>query len=313
MDNNELKEILEHIAIALEKIANFTESISLSNNFKTENKTIRNQTLKSIEPDTNDFNNNSEEQKDETENKIERFLHSKNIKIKNIISDEIFSDIIDSLSLSLGKNYNIFSDLLSRIKSNMQRGDSFTLSIKEYPSEHIHSICEFCLKLHEIAFLEQYKYYKSPHCIIKAKTSTLSVAQNFFSGKWLERYVFQIVKNIVDSITKEIDRPLRFSYLTNPQVMPPNGNDFELDLIFCIENIFYWVESKTNDFQLYINKYSKVSRMIGLDNKHSIMVLPDVKLDVSNVLTSIFNINVCKLSEFETYLTDLIKEDLSRT
>lgn len=53
-----------------------------------------------------------------------------------------------------------------------------------------------------------------------------------------------------------------------------------------VMGIFYWVEAKTGDFQQHISKYSKMSKRIGIDYKHSIMVLTDIQPEKSSALTS---------------------------
>ena len=193
----------------------------------------------------------------------------------------------------------------------MQRGGCINLSIKDDTQKDISDICQFCTRLHEIAFLEQYKYYKSPQYLIKAKTTTLPTAQNFFSGKWLERYVLLVVQDVVNTLGTELGRELDFTYLINPQIVLPNGNDFELDLIFHINGSFYWIEAKTGDYQQHINKYSKISRLFGLDQEHSIMVLTDIPVEKSGALTSLFSMRVYGLQQLRTGLLETVRRDLA--
>ena len=200
---------------------------------------------------------------------------------------------------------------MAKIKSNMQRGGFITLTIKDYTQKDVSDTCQFCTRLHEIAFLKQYKYFKSPQFHIKAKTTTLPTAQNFFSGKWLERFVLQTVQKSVIAISTEVGKVLDFSYLINPQIILANGNDFELDLIFHVNGSFYWIETKTGDYQQHISKYSKMSKMIGLDYKHSIIVLTDIQPEKSNALTSLFSMTVYGLTQLEIGLTDTIRKDIN--
>jgi len=245
------------------------------------------------------------------EDAIEKFLSSKNIKIKVIPPEDAADDVINSLAEFLGNHYNSLSELLAKIKSNMQRGGFITLAIKDYPQKDVSDTCQFCTRLHEIAFWEQYKYFKSPQFLIKAKTTTLPTAQNFFSGKWLERFVLQTVQKSVNTVSTEVGKELDFSYLINPQIILPNGNDFELDVIFHVNGSFYWIEAKTGDFQQHISKYSKMSKIIGLDYKHSIMVLTDIQPDKSSALTSLFSMTVYGLPQLEIGLTETIRKDVN--
>lgn len=135
--------------------------------------------------------------------------------------------------------------------------------------------------------------------------------RKLFSGKWLERFVLQTVQKSVIAVSAEVGKELDFSYLINPQIILPNGNDFELDVIFHVNGSFYWIEAKTGDYQQHISKYSKLSKTLGLDYNHSIMVLTDIKPEKSNALTSLFSMTVFGLLQLETGLIDIIRKDIN--
>lgn len=310
MVNSKLTILLERVATALERIANNLENGQTSVIYKSilsdflEDNATNNEVVNHTE--IIETKNNSTE-----EDVIEKFLSSKYIKIKLVPPEDASDAVINSLAEFLGTHYEALSELLAKIKSSMQRGGFITLTIKEYSQKDISDICQFCTRLHEIAFLEQYKYFRSPKYIIKAKTTTLSSAQNFFSGKWIERFVLLTIQKAVNVISTEIEKDLDFSYLINPQIILPNGDDFELDLIFHINGIIYWIEAKTGDFQQHISKYSKMSKRIGLDYKHAILVLPDILPEKSNALTSLYSLTVYGLQQLEIGLIEIIREDLN--
>ena len=208
------------------------------------------------------------------------------------------------------KNYQALGEALLEIKRNMQKGSSFTLCIKDYTQKHISDTCQFFLRLYDIAFLEQYSYQKSPHYIIKAKTTTLPAAQAFFSGKWLERYVLLSVKNAIAKIALEFDVKINFSYLLNPQIILPNGDNFELDIIFSVNNSIFWIEAKSGDYQQHISKYKKIAKLLGLDYEHSFMVLTDISPERSGALSVLFDMTVCALPDLENVILDAIKCDV---
>jgi len=308
MENNVIANSLERIAIALERIAeSFEKGISLKNPRLTAN----NMEQTPIDNATSEIGERKIIENSEEENAIEKFLFSRNIGIKVVPPKDEADNVINSLADFLGNNYSSLRELLSKIKSNMQRGDSFELCIKDYTQKEVSTTCQFCHRLYEIAFLEQYKYFKSPIYLIKAKTTTLSTAQNFFSGKWLERFVLQAVQKAICAVSTSIGKKLSFTYLLNTQIILPNGNDFELDFIFCVNGAFYWIEAKTGDYQQHINKYSKMSKILGLDDKHSILVLSDIQSDKSAALVSLFAMSVYGLTKLESELIETIRKDIN--
>jgi hypothetical protein len=304
MENNEITSLLERIAIALERIADvFTEKTD-----KAAYEEHNDKDIKEVETCEDDdvLKNTTEEDEFDV---IEEFLNGCGIKIKTVPPEDAADDVINSLSEFLGKNYDGLRELLAKIKRNMQQGGFITISLRDYSQKDVSNVCQFSTRLHEIAFLEQYKYFKSPQYLIKAKTTTLPTAQNFFSGKWLERFVLLSAQRAVNLVSKELDKYLEFSYLLNPQVILPNGDDFELDLIFHVNGSYYWIEAKSGDYQQHISKYSKMSRILNLDFEHSIMVLTDISPDKSAVLTSLFSMTVSSLSQLEEMLIETIKAD----
>ena len=121
-------------------------------------------------------NANSEDEPSEDDSNVsvlEPFLNAKGITIKALPAEDPADQIIDSLSLYLGERYEALSSLLTKIKRAMQTGNWITESLRGRSQQDIGSACQFCTRLHEVAFLEQYQYSRSPVYLIKAKTTTL--------------------------------------------------------------------------------------------------------------------------------------------
>ncbi len=241
---------------------------------------------------------------------IEQFLVERGITIKHIPAEAAFDPVLNSLASYLGTHYETVKPLYQQIKRNMQQGDDFTLMLKDEPSEVISRICQFGKKLYDVAFLEQYRYLRSPHCLLKAKTTRLPTAQNFFSGQWLERYIVQQVQAAVGTIRAQTDQSIDFNYITNPQILLPNGQDGELDLIFHVNDAIYWIETKSGDYQQHISKYSMLAKTLNLDANHALMVLTDIPTSRSAELTALFRMGVCSLSAFDNGLMATLQEEL---
>lgn len=157
----------------------------------------------------------------EVADSIKEFLASRGITIRTMPPEDPADQVINSLSLYLGERYDSLKRILAVIKRNMQQGAYFQESIKNYSQQSVSDATQFCTHLHDIAFLEEYEYFRSPRYLIKAKTTTLPKAQNFFSGQWLERFVLQKVQAAVSQISREKDVNLEFAYLLNPQIVLP--------------------------------------------------------------------------------------------
>lgn len=299
MNSEKIESLLERIAAALEQLAgqiNYCANLS-------EGLRPRSETTKSnVEVSHSDSNPSPTAI-------LEPFLNSRGIRIKVRPADDAADQVIDSLSLYLGERYYALSSLLTKIKRAMQTGMPITESLKGRSQQDVSSACQFCTRLHEVAFLEHYQYFRSPTYLIKAKTTTLPRAQRFFSGQWLERFILQKVKCVHAQIASEITGELRFEHIINPQITLPNGDDFELDILAAIGPSIYWIEAKSGDYQQHVNKYSKFARLLGLDFDHSIMVLTDMPHDRCEALSSLFSMTVCNLQTFEDKLLSVARSD----
>ncbi|MEJ5188643.1 MAG: hypothetical protein WHT84_05485, partial [Breznakiellaceae bacterium] len=182
MNGEKIEVLLERIAFALERIADTIENSGSEGKETIHFSQNKADTLK-----------NSVSELNYSPKILELFLTSKGIKIKTLPSDDAADHVIDSLSLFLGERYDALASILSKIKRAMQNGAMIVESLKDRSQQDISSACQFCTRLHEIAFLEQYQYFRSPIYLIKAKTTTLPKAQRFFGGQWLERFILQKV------------------------------------------------------------------------------------------------------------------------
>jgi len=181
------------------------------------------------------------------------------------------------------------------LKRNLNRGSgSIELSLKEFPSADISATAQLALELHKYAFLSEFKYYKSPLFLLKAKINRIPKAINFLSGDWLEIYVRQTVLNTLHEILPNED----ISYIANPQILLPNGKDFEIDLIIRVNNDdnVIWIESKTGGYQNYINKYSDIKKIFGVKDENAFLVLSG-EIDESELknVSEVYGVNIVNL------------------
>ncbi|MDW8265311.1 MAG: hypothetical protein RMJ52_08255 [Gemmataceae bacterium] len=302
MNSDRIEALLERIAIALERLANqLNHRGSFPQSFHS-NTDVTKSGLDASDPDSNPTSYSI----------LEAFLNSRGIRIKVRPADDAADQIIDSLSLYLGEHYDALSGLLGKIKRAMQTGMPITESLKGRSQHDVSSACQFCTRLYEVAFLEQYQYFRSPTYLIKAKTTTLPKAQRFFGGQWLERFILQKVKAVHGQISSEVTGKHEFEYLINPQITLPNGDDFELDILTAIGQHIYWIEAKSGDYQQHVAKYSKFARLLGLGFDHSFMVLTDVPDDRCDALSSLFSMSVCTLRTFEEKLLSVVRSDIAQ-
>lgn len=285
--NSQILHLLERIATALERIPSlFTVDIS-----QQEQKT--NDVLQPVLQNSNQVPFNSHRAVS-----LQDFLLSRGISIKTIPQEQESDDVLDKIAVFIGDRFASVQVLLDAIKTNMNAGKTFSLNLKNASQQAISDITQLCTTLHNIAFLTNYRYQKSPAYQLYATPSTSPNALNFYSGQWLERFV----KTQVVSLLHKNSLP--FSYLRNPQIVLPNGDDFELDMLFETQGEIFWIEAKTGDYRRHIAKYSRVAKIMKLDRSHTFMVLADdVVTDViAKDLSNLFGMTVVRIEKFVEHL-----------
>ena len=289
----DINNLLERIAIALEKIA---DSLSPQTESRIppvpgDPSLLSNDPIKPLAA-ANDPRHLSE------------FLASRDIAIKTIPPEHESDETLDKIALFIGNRLESVKGILDSIKGNMNTGRAFSLTLKNESQQTVTDTTNLCTNLYNIAFLTAYHYQKSPSYQVHATPSTSPKALNFFSGQWLERFI----KSQVLSLLKR--KGLEHSYICNAQITLPNGDDFELDMLFRAGNEIFWLEAKTGDYRKHIEKYSKMSKLIGLDHAHTFLILADdaVTENLTRDLGSLYGINVVRIESFAEQLSQMIPE-----
>ncbi|MEZ4617646.1 MAG: hypothetical protein R2867_19325 [Caldilineaceae bacterium] len=98
---------------------------------------------------------------------IRRFLSSRGITIKSIPAEEAFDRYQQSGRLSWkNRALQTVRPLYQPDQTQHAARATTTLNLKDEPPATISRICQFGKKLHDVAFLEQYRYMRSPRYLL---------------------------------------------------------------------------------------------------------------------------------------------------
>lgn len=211
----------------------------------------------------------------------------------------------------MGSQYSLIKRFYGMIKSSMNSGNSFSINLRDEPQQVIDTTRQLATELHKIAFLEEYRYSEAPKCLLEARASRSKQALNFLSGNWLERYV----RNRLICLAKRQTGKIDFPYVANVEVTLSNRDDFEMDLLFYVNDQLYWVESKTGKYKYRdkVKKYSKIASDLGLQRNQAIIVLTDVSQDAKTDLSSRYHLSVISVDEVEATFERILIKSPSRS
>lgn len=231
-------------------------------------------------------------------------LQDNNITVKTHVQE---NNSLDHIACFMGDRYSEIKKVYETIKRHLNRPNGFHLNLKNATQSEISASCQLCTNLYDIAFLSEYKYDKSPKYFIHATPNKIPIAINFLTGHWLEIFIRKTIQDSLNSLHTDIE----YTYLINPQIILPNGDDFELDVVFLVNDEIYWVEGKTGNYQQYINKYSDIANILNLDKNHSFMVLTDIITpNTAYILSKTFNMTIIPVEEFKEEITYIFQENL---
>lgn len=295
--NGQLLELLNRIAVALETIASRmepTESTEIAPE-KLERPLTAPVDPARVGPMSPVV---AEEKAIDASHPLVEFLAKRKIAVKTLPEEDEGDEVLGRLAQHIGSRYTTVKKLLDAIKWSLRNGKPINLFMKNERQEVVSNTCQIASMLHEIAFLTRYRYERSPKCLLRAEPSRFPRAINFFTGGWLERYI----KNEVLSALNWSRPGKAVHVLQGAQIILPNGDDFELDLLVASEEDIYWFEVKSGDYQQYVQKYAKMSSLLGLGPSHSIMVLADLSRTTASAIASLFKMTVVSIADVSTFL-----------
>ena len=235
------------------------------------------------------------ESPDETEEEsalaVYDWLIAKGITVKNYREQSTVDMVFDQLATFLGERFKNLSRVHECIRRSLSTGSSFKLNLSSASQAEIADSTQFCTMLHSYAFLSSYKYNKYTKTIY-AIPQRVGKVINFFNGGWFERYIYLRILSLLSQ------NRLEFTCLLNPQITFSNGDDFELDLLFLVDNQPLWVECKTGDYQAYIAKYSNARKLLGIPKPRAILVILGIPDDLTTHLTNLYDITVANENNF---------------
>lgn len=91
----------------------------------------------------------------------------------------------------------------------------------------------------------------------------------FISGGWLEIWTYCRAIQILTG---------GYSCVRNLNVMLPENEPSEFDIMVCTRGNIFWIEAKTSRYSAYIPKYSRIAEILGLPPSNAILVSPDSPL-----------------------------------
>lgn len=199
------------------------------------------------------------------------WLSARGVQVKGSHERSGLDEAADRAALLLGSQFPKLRPFYEVIKRRVNGGREKWFPLQEVPPHERGVFCQFGTRLHDCGFLSEFRYVRRDECLLFIPLEDGRV-QNFFTGGWLERYVWQVVRDEVRSVTPEWGEQ---QALLGARATLPDGGEAEFDLLAAIDDQrVLWLECKTGAWQNYITRFKTLNRrLLRLSASHAGAVL----------------------------------------
>lgn len=216
------------------------------------------------------------------------WLTEREFTVRNHSKPEATDEVFDRLAMFLGNRYGDLSQFMEGVKRNIATGNTFSVTLAT--NEEIQGTTQFCTMLKEYAFLSYYEYYKNSKTV-RAAPQKAGKVQQFLTGGWFERYVYQRVTLLLSQAGES------FEGLTNIHVVY-DRKDSELDILFLIRDEPLWIECKTGDYQTHIARFADLRRRLNIPKERAFLVILGITSELARQLAGLYDIQVTEQEHF---------------
>lgn len=214
------------------------------------------------------------------------WLEQLEIKVNSSNQPSDSDDVLNQLADIIGNNYQNLSQLHQAIVQSICSRTPFHLNLSNGTHSEISQSTQLCNKLSRLSFLSTYHYNKNTRTI-SGQVDPQGQIINFFNGIWFERFIYHKITNLFNEYN------LSYQCLINPKLEFANGNVFELDFLFWVNQQVLWVECKSGkNYNPTISTYENHRNSLELPKESSMMVLLQADTQQTGDLTTLRGLTI---------------------
>ena len=225
-------------------------------------------------------------------NSVIALLEKKGIEVIKHRQTQEGDELLDSIACYMAKYYSFLEKLHNNIKASIANKVGFYYSLYGKSQQEIQSCTLLCNKLYRAKILHHY-YYDKRRKIIRGLVHLHSDIIQFLNGGWFERAILGIVK-------EKFTECKNVEFLVNPHIRFTNGDRFELDILFLVDNQLFWIECKTGKHCNYkdcLSKYCRHREKLGVVKDNAFLVSLGLSEEDANKWTKLWTITVVNPDE----------------
>ena len=209
-----------------------------------------------------------------------QLLEARGIKIKKAAPPSGLDATADRASLLLGEKFSLLETFYKAVKRRVARNTtSRWFHTSELSREALTEVCDFGNRMKASGFFTEFKFFSKGinhdpdrRPVILFDPLPDHRVKYFFEGGWLERYVFQVLKQEVQKATGTWCQE---QFVKGVRIEFPYGGNGELDTLVGLPgDRLLWLECKTGAWQDYIKRFQSINRkFLRIPKEDSALVL----------------------------------------
>lgn len=206
---------------------------------------------------------------------------------------------LDWFAQFMGKRFHHLQPFYEQWKRAIHTRYPFTLNLADAPPEQISDTVQLAHQLMQAALVTNVRYRRDVRSLHVTPVYQPEVI-NFVTGGWLERFVGRLVWDIAqqqNALQEDI------AVLRNIQILFPNRQQAELDLVIVYGERIIWLEGKTGDYSSSVERWQKVNQFLKLSPEEAALVLLNPPPSpAKEVLEDRTNMRVLGLKDLPSFL-----------
>lgn len=207
----------------------------------------------------------------------------------------------DDAARALGDNFELFAELLDRIRWAYRNSHSYVnLELANLSQKDGQALNTLCRQFHSHTLFATYRYQK-PEKIVRLTLQTATTVRQFFEGGWLEWWV------LVELLKQLKAKKRAFSCARGVKVVFANEDLHEIDVMALVDGQTpIYVECKTGEFRREIDKFLRLKKRLNLSRSQFIICASDLTDEQASGLTAMYDLTFANLTTLPAKLQAVI-------
>ncbi len=197
---------------------------------------------------------------------LQDWLHKKNIYTGKSKPTLKVDNKLAEIAEFLADHYNQLQDFYKQLKRNQNIKKDFVATSKKSSIKYIR---KWCNMLHDNKIIDS--FYFLDQQTLDIDIAQIHQATYFINGFWLE---ILLRREIAILLRKNIDKLQSFDILAQVELIKPDKNSSEIDLLIMINQNVYWFECKSGNIGKYYKVFNHHRKLLQLNSTNSFLVVP---------------------------------------